>query len=118
MFRLNGITTRSWIKSNRKFSTHFDALGLPNLVDITKKEPTLRSALAECVVFLPNEACITALNNIENKKGNPISVSILAGIMGLFGFALKKKKVLLKLKLILIFSSLLVSFFFFLYLFF
>lgn len=70
------------VSNNRNLSTHFDALGLPNLVDITKKQPTFRSAVGECHVYLPNEACLNALNNMDNKKGNAIAVSILAGIMG------------------------------------
>lgn len=61
--------------------THFDKEGRPKLVDISKKSKTLRTATAEGYVVLP-DAVYNAISSGAVKKGDPFSLSELAGIMG------------------------------------
>jgi cyclic pyranopterin monophosphate synthase len=57
--------------------THFED-GKPRMVDVSSKQATLRTAIAQASVVLPPEA-VAALSN--NPKGDPLSVAQLAGIM-------------------------------------
>lgn len=58
--------------------THFEN-GSPRMVDVGGKPTTIRIAVAEAVIFLP-EAALLALQN--NPKGDPLMVAQIAGIMG------------------------------------
>ncbi len=60
-------------------STHFRD-GHPVMVDVGDKPPTVRRAVAEAVVVLPDEA--GALLRAGAPKGDPVQVAELAGIMG------------------------------------
>jgi cyclic pyranopterin phosphate synthase len=60
--------------------THFKD-GRAQMVDVSEKMPTARSATAEALVTLPPEAR-AALEAGESKKGDPLSVAQLAGIIG------------------------------------
>lgn len=61
--------------------THFNKKGHPILVDITGKPKTLRTATAEGWVILP-DLVYTAVSSGSVKKGDPFSLSEIAGIMG------------------------------------
>ncbi|CED82561.1 molybdenum cofactor biosynthesis prote [Phaffia rhodozyma] len=67
--------------------THIDPeTGKPRMVSITPKVATLRSATASGKIYLP-EAAFSLLSNSQpssslNKKGDPLIVAQLAGIMG------------------------------------
>ncbi len=61
--------------------THLDEEGRPQMVDVTHKEATLRTAIAEAYVELPEEA-LRALEAGGVGKGDPLRVAELAGIMG------------------------------------
>ncbi|EYB66752.1 Molybdenum cofactor biosynthesis protein C [Deinococcus phoenicis] len=60
--------------------THFRD-GLPRMVDVTGKVPTVRTATAEGWVRLPAEAR-AALEAGTNPKGDPLTVARLAGLAG------------------------------------
>lgn len=61
--------------------THFDEAGRPVMVDVTQKNTTLRTAVAEGWMDLP-EAIYAAVSGKNIKKGNPIPLAELGGIMG------------------------------------
>lgn len=61
--------------------THFDTDGSPTLVDISKKNITSRTAVAEGWIRLPTSIYETVSSG-NVKKGNPLSIAELAGIMG------------------------------------
>ena len=62
--------------------THLDADGNPNMVDIGKKVPTLRTAKARSVVVLGDEIMEQLENQeLHTKKGPVFQTAILAGIM-------------------------------------
>ena len=61
--------------------THFDKKGKACMVNVGEKMPTHRRALAEGWVRLTPLIC-EVLENGEIKKGNPLPISELAGIMG------------------------------------
>ncbi len=61
--------------------THFDKQGHPTLVDISGKVKTLRSATAEGWIILP-DSVYTAVFSGSVKKGDPFSISEIAGIIG------------------------------------
>ena len=62
--------------------THLDADGNPNMVDIGKKVPTLRTAKARSVVVLEDEIMEQLENQeLHTKKGPVFQTAILAGIM-------------------------------------
>lgn len=63
----------------RAHSNHLDEKGRPRMVDVSAKDKTLRTALAESVVRLsPRTAA--SLRRARDKKGDPLPVAILAGI--------------------------------------
>ncbi|HET6170034.1 MAG TPA: cyclic pyranopterin monophosphate synthase MoaC [Terracidiphilus sp.] len=57
--------------------SHFDASGNANMVDVSAKEPSRRTATASAFVEL-SPAVLAALPN--NPKGNPLEVARFAGI--------------------------------------
>jgi len=59
--------------------THIDANGDANMVDVSKKDDTLREAIAQGSIIL-NEEIIKAIIDNKNKKGDVLSTSRLAGI--------------------------------------
>ena len=59
--------------------THIDASGRAQMVDVSDKSVTKRSATAEGKVLMSQEAFDLSG---PNKKGDPIAISELAGIMG------------------------------------
>ena len=65
--------------------SHLDAHNRPKMVDVTAKQPTLRTARAVCAVTLP-DAVIAALGDGEgglvSKKRSVYSAAIIAGVMG------------------------------------
>jgi cyclic pyranopterin phosphate synthase len=61
--------------------THFDEDGCPAMVDVGSKKPTRRRAVAEGWVDLPDKI-FDALKAGGVKKGDPIPVSEIGGIMG------------------------------------
>lgn len=61
--------------------THFDQQGKPMMVNVGEKLPTRRRALAEGWVRLTPAIC-AALEQGGIKKGDPLPISELAGIMG------------------------------------
>ena len=65
---------------NDKFS-HLDNKGNARIVDISKKEKSLRYAKAKATVWL-SKKILSMIKNDEFKKGNVINVAKIAGIMG------------------------------------
>jgi cyclic pyranopterin phosphate synthase len=61
--------------------SHFDDAGKPMMVDVSGKKRSLRRAVAECFVELP-EAVYDALCDRSVSKGDPIGVAELGGIIG------------------------------------
>lgn len=61
--------------------THFDKSGRPAMVDVSEKNRTLRRAVAEGWVELP-EAIYKALREGKTTKGDPLQVAEIGGIMG------------------------------------
>lgn len=61
--------------------THFDKDGRPHMVDVGDKNTTKRRAIAEGWVDLP-DAIYDAVAKGDIKKGDPIPVAELGGIMG------------------------------------
>ena len=59
--------------------THIDANGDANMVDVSKKNDTLREAIAQGSIIL-NEEIIKAIIDNKNKKGDVLSTSRIAGI--------------------------------------
>ena len=59
--------------------THIDANGDANMVDVSKKDDTLREAIAQGSIIL-NEEIIKAIIDNKNKKGDVLSTSRIAGI--------------------------------------
>jgi cyclic pyranopterin monophosphate synthase len=66
----------------KKFS-HLDDSGNPAMVDVSQKTVTLRKAMAQAIVVLPEEV-MAALEKEDwkTKKGSVFQTAILAGIMG------------------------------------
>ena len=61
--------------------THFDSEGRPTLVDVSNKQVTKRTAIAEGWLYLPDEIYNTvSMGSV--KKGDPFSIAELGGIMG------------------------------------
>jgi cyclic pyranopterin phosphate synthase len=63
--------------SRRQKLSHFDSSGHAKMVDISAKQPTLRTATASAFVEL-SAAVLKALP--KNPKGNPLEVARFAGI--------------------------------------
>ena len=61
--------------------THFDSDGSPQMVDITQKAATERTAIATGSVFMASET-LTAIEQGNLSKGDVLTVAELAGIMG------------------------------------
>jgi cyclic pyranopterin phosphate synthase len=61
--------------------THLDDAGRPQMVDVTDKQVTSRTAIAEGFVRMAPETLILATGGTA-KKGDVITTSTLAGIMG------------------------------------
>ena len=59
--------------------THIDSNGNANMVDVTKKNDTIREAIAQGSIIL-NEKIIKAVIENKNSKGNVLSTSKIAGI--------------------------------------
>jgi molybdenum cofactor biosynthesis protein MoaC len=61
--------------------THFDSAGQAHMVDVSAKEVTDRTAVAEgCVVMAPETLALVEAG--DAKKGDVLGVARLAGIMG------------------------------------
>ena len=62
--------------------THIDASGQPNMVDVTEKKVTTRTAVAQTIMIL-GEDVIQSLkdNNFSTKKGPVFQTAIVAGNM-------------------------------------
>lgn len=61
--------------------THFDGSGKPVMVNVGSKKATLRRALAEGWLELP-EAVYDAVKSGDLRKGDPIPIAEIGGIMG------------------------------------
>ncbi|MEQ8829681.1 MAG: cyclic pyranopterin monophosphate synthase MoaC [Alphaproteobacteria bacterium] len=61
--------------------THFDALGNAVMVDVSAKDETERTATARGLVRMSPETVAT-IRDGKVKKGDPLTVAQLAGIMG------------------------------------
>ena len=59
--------------------THINENGNANMVDVSKKDDSLREAIAQGSILL-NEEIINAIYENSNKKGDVLSTSRLAGI--------------------------------------
>jgi len=68
------------MSSDRRF-THLDAAGHARMVDVTDKQPTVRSATAEGLVRCP-PAVVAALREGATPKGDVLAVARIAGIHG------------------------------------
>lgn len=68
------------ILTDRKL-THLDDQGRPQMVDVTEKDITSRTAIAEGRVLMSKETLALALGG-KSRKGDVITTSTLAGIMG------------------------------------
>ncbi|NLO47304.1 MAG: cyclic pyranopterin monophosphate synthase MoaC [Clostridiales bacterium] len=60
--------------------THFNGEGRAKMVDVSKKEPTLRTATAGGTVFLSTGTFLLVIEG-KMKKGDVLSVAQVAGIM-------------------------------------
>ena len=61
--------------------THLDADGRPQMVDVTKKDGTRRTAVAEGRILMEAET-LSRIVEGRTEKGDPVQVAQLAGIMG------------------------------------
>ncbi|GGH86299.1 cyclic pyranopterin phosphate synthase [Pullulanibacillus pueri] len=61
--------------------SHWNEEGRPQMVDISKKEVTERTAIAQSRVSISNEL-YEAIKNGHIKKGDPLQVAQIAGIIG------------------------------------
>lgn len=62
--------------------THINKQGDPNMVDVTEKQVTHRTATARSVVALPAQVFeLLAGNDLQSKKGSVFQTAIIAGIM-------------------------------------
>ncbi|WP_332693911.1 cyclic pyranopterin monophosphate synthase MoaC [Halalkalibacter lacteus] len=62
-----------------KFS-HWNEKGRPKMVDISQKDSTKRTAVAQSSILLKQEL-YDAIQNAQIKKGDPLQVAQIAGIM-------------------------------------
>ncbi|MEQ8924206.1 MAG: cyclic pyranopterin monophosphate synthase MoaC [Fulvivirga sp.] len=64
--------------------THIDEDGNPKMVDVSDKRVTKRTAVAQSIVYLPDEvvAAFDQNNELVTKKGSVTQTSIIAGVMG------------------------------------
>ena len=62
--------------------THLDASGNPNMVDVSEKKITKRTARAQAIVILSDEILSHFENDdIKTKKGSVFQIAIIAGVM-------------------------------------
>ncbi len=61
--------------------THYNESGRARMVDISEKNETSRTAVAQSIVHLSNEL-YEAIEKQQLKKGDPLHTAQLAGIMG------------------------------------
>jgi cyclic pyranopterin monophosphate synthase len=63
--------------------THLDAQNNPNMVDVSEKKITKRTARAQAIVILNDEILSHfEQDDIKTKKGSVFQIAIIAGIMG------------------------------------
>ena len=62
--------------------THLDAQNNPNMVDVSEKKITKRTARAQAIVIL-NDEILSHFNDhdIKTKKGSVFQIAVIAGIM-------------------------------------
>lgn len=73
----------SFKKINAMNFSHLDSAGNPNMVDVSEKQATKRTAKAQAIVILGDDILKHLINNdIQTKKGSVFQTAILAGIMG------------------------------------
>jgi cyclic pyranopterin phosphate synthase len=69
------------VKSQNTFS-HLDKQDNPNMVDVSTKQPTYRTATAQSIVVLPGEVLTHLVDGeLQTKKGAVFQTAIIAGIM-------------------------------------
>ena len=61
--------------------SHIDKEGEPNMVDVTHKQVTTRTAVAEGSIMLSDDALEMVLNPSTNPKGSVVTVARIAAIM-------------------------------------
>lgn len=62
--------------------THLDAQNNPNMVDVSEKKITKRTARAQAIVILNNEILSHFTDDdIKTKKGSVFQIAVIAGIM-------------------------------------
>lgn len=66
--------------SKKRSLSHVDRTGRPRMVDVSEKAPTARQAIAKGHIALSAEAR-DAIRAKKLKKGDPLSVARLAGVM-------------------------------------
>ncbi|KHF39334.1 cyclic pyranopterin monophosphate synthase MoaC [Halalkalibacter okhensis] len=60
--------------------SHWNEKGRPKMVDISQKDQTKRTAVAQSTIVLKKEL-YDAIQNAQIKKGDPLQVAQIAGIM-------------------------------------
>ncbi|TWI59154.1 cyclic pyranopterin monophosphate synthase MoaC [Halalkalibacter nanhaiisediminis] len=60
--------------------SHWNEEGRPKMVDISKKDDSKRTAVAQSTILIKKEL-YDAIRNAEIKKGDPLQVAQIAGIM-------------------------------------
>lgn len=62
--------------------SHLDEQGRPNMVDVSEKQVSRRTAVARSIVSLPVEVLEQLTNDdIQTKKGSVFQTAVIAGIM-------------------------------------
>lgn len=61
--------------------THVNQAGKAIMVNVQKKIPSVRTAVAQCIIKVPDDVYKAVLDNTV-KKGDVLTVSRIAGIMG------------------------------------
>ena len=69
------------LRTERRRLTHVDRTGRPRMVDVSAKPATARRAVAEALVGLSQETLSLVIDG-RNAKGDVLTVSELAGVMG------------------------------------
>jgi cyclic pyranopterin monophosphate synthase len=59
--------------------SHYDKSGRVRMVDVTEKQPTMRTALAHAFVRM-QKSTVASLRKLKNPKGNPLEIARIAGI--------------------------------------
>ena len=63
--------------------THLDAQNNPNMVDVSEKKITKRTARAQAIIILNDEILRHFTDDdIKTKKGSVFQIAVIAGIMG------------------------------------